>query len=136
MSPALYIFSHLIFVQILVGTYGDLRAKLYDLKIFHVSFGGNIMEKKQQEEPADEGEKEYIARMQGWFEFVQSEDGSIPVIRHSRDEDPEVINIKKAVVSAFQANFKGTKVKEEADPQSHHKAEYTYVYVLSLYISP
>ena len=94
------------------------------------------MEKKQQEVPADEGEKEYIARMQGWFEFVQTEDGSIPVTRYSREEDPEVINIKKAVVSAFQANFKGTKVKEEADPQSHHKAEYTYVYVLSLHISP
>ena len=90
------------------------------------------MEKKHQEEPADEGEKEYIARMQGWFEFVQTEDGSIPVTRYSREEDPEAINIKKAVVSAFQANFKGTKVKEEADPQSHHKAEYTYAYVLSL----
>ena len=125
--PAPYYISHLIFVQILVGTYGDLKAKLYDLKISHVSFGGNIMEKKQQKEPADEVEKEYIARMQGWFEFVQTEDGSIPVIRHSREEDAEVINIKKAVASAFQANFKGTKVKEEADPQSHHKAEYTYV---------
>ena len=125
-----------IFVLILVGTYGDLRAKLYDLKISHVSFGGNVIEKKHKEEPADEGEKDYAARMQGWFEFVQTEDGSIPVTRYSREEDPEVMNIKKAVVSAFQANFKGTKVKEEADPQSHHKAEYTYAYVFSLYISP
>ena len=105
------------------------------MKISHVSFGGNIIEKKQQEEPADEGEKNYAAKMQGWFEFVQTEDGSIPVTRYSREEDPEVMNIKKAVVSAFQANFEGTKVKEEADPQSHHKAEYTYAYVLSLYIS-
>ena len=71
--------------------------------------------------------------MQGWFEFVQTEDGSIPVTRYSREEDPEVINIKKAIVSAFQANFKGTKVKEEADPQSYHKAEYTYAF--SLYLS-
>ena len=115
----------MIFILILVGTYGDLRAKLYDLKISHVSFGGNIIEKGNEEEPVDEEEMECTARMQGWFEFVQTEDGSIPVIRHSREEDPEVINIKKAIVSAFQANFKRTKVKEEADPQSHHKAEYT-----------
>ena len=125
-------FTNFIFALTLVGTYGDLKAKLYDLKISHVSFGGNIIEKKHKEEPADEGEKNYVARMQGWFEFVQTEDGSIPVTRYSREEDPEVMNIKKAVVSAFQANFKGTKVKEEADPQSHHKAEYTYAYVISL----
>ena len=124
------------FAPTLVGTYGDLKAKLYDLNISHASFGGNIIEKKHKEEPADEGEKDFAAKMQGWFEFVQTEDGSIPVIRHSREEDPEIINIKKSVVSAFQANFKGTKVKEEADPQSHHKAKYTYAYVLSFYISP
>ena len=29
-------------------------------------------------------------------------------------------------MSAFQANFEGTSVKEEADPQSLHTAEYTY----------
>ena len=56
--------------------------------------------------------------------FVQTEDGSIPSTYYSREEDPEMINSKKAIISAFQANFKGTKVKLEADPQSIHKAKY------------
>ena len=63
--------------------------------------------------------------MQGWFHFIQTEDGSVPSVRHSREEDKEIVNTKKAVASAFQANFLGTKVKEEADPQSLHMAHYT-----------
>ncbi|CAI8020933.1 hypothetical protein GBAR_LOCUS12470 [Geodia barretti] len=58
--------------------------------------------------------------------FVQTEDGSIPSTYYSREEDPEMINSKKAIISVFQANFKGTKEKLEADPQSIHKAKYRY----------
>lgn len=76
---------------------------------------------------AEEAGKYYSEKMQGMFHFVQTEDGSIPATFYSREEDEETINTKKSIVSAFQANFLGTKVKEEADPQSMHMAEYRYV---------
>ena len=65
--------------------------------------------------------------LEGWFKFVQTEDGSIPAVFHSNSEDPEAVNFKKTITSAFQANFKGTDTKVEADSQSLHVAEYTYV---------
>ena len=65
--------------------------------------------------------------LEGWFKFVQTEDGSIPAVFHSEAEDPEAVNFKKAITSAFQANFKGTDTKVEADSQSRHVSEYTYV---------
>ena len=76
---------------------------------------------------AEDAENYYNEMMQGWFHFVQTEDGSIPATYYSREEDAEIVNTKKSIVSAFQANFLGTNEKEEADPQSLHKAEYTYV---------
>ena len=76
---------------------------------------------------AEDAENYYYEMMQGWFHFVQTEDGSIPATYYSREEDAEIVNTKKSIVSAFQANFLGTNEKEEADPQSLHKAEYTYV---------
>ena len=76
---------------------------------------------------ADEAESYYNQMMMGWFHFVQTEDGSIPATYHSREEDGETVNTKKAIVSSFQANFLGTKVKEEADPQSIHMAVYRYL---------
>ena len=79
------------------------------------------------QEAAGEAESHYNEMMMGWFKFVQTEDGSIPAIYYSREEDREIVNTKKAIVSAFQANFLGTKVKEEADLQSMHKAIYRYV---------
>ena len=65
--------------------------------------------------------------MSGWFKFVQTEDGSAPAVFHNNGDDSDVINFKKAISVAFQANFKGTSRKVEADPQSLHVAEYTYV---------
>ena len=119
-----FIFATLCFA---VGMYGPKKAKLYDMEITETKFGGNIVERKESENTNDdEAVRDYNAKMRGWFQFVQTEDGSIPVTRFSREEDREIVNIKKAVVSAFQANFEGTNVKEEADPQSLHTAEYTY----------
>ena len=63
---------------------------------------------------------------EGWFQFVQTTDGAIPATYFSREEDQEVVNIKKAVVSAFQANFIGTEVTEESDVQSLHQANYRF----------
>ena len=79
------------------------------------------------QEAADEAESHYNEMMMGWFHFAQTEDGSIPATYYSREEKGEIVNTKKAIVSAFQANFLGTKVKEEADLQSMHKAIYRYV---------
>ena len=70
-------------------------------------------------------EAEHTGRMKGWFKFVQTEDGSVPSIYHSEEEQSEVLDIKKAIVKSFQANFKGTSTKLEADPQSVHISEYT-----------
>ena len=106
-----------------VGTYGDKRAKLYELNITQTELSGTILDTDEHEEK--EAEHDYSLLMQGWFHFIQTEDGSIPSVRHSREEDKEIVNTKKAMVSAFQANFMGTKVKEESDPQSLHMARYT-----------
>ena len=116
-----FIFATLCFA---VGMYGPKKAKLYDLEISETNFGGNIVERKESENTNDD--EAVREKMGGWFQFVQTEEGSIPVTRFSREEEREIVNIKKAVVSAFQANFEGTSVKEEADPQSLHTAEYTY----------
>ena len=111
-----------------VGMYREQRAKLYDLEITQTTLGGNIMERRESDVNGDNREEDINTKMKGWFKFIQTEDGSIPVTLYSREEDREAVNIKKAVASAFQANFKGTRVKEEADPQSLHQAEYTYVF--------
>ena len=69
--------------------------------------------------------------MKGWFKFVQSEDGSIPAVFHSKTDDSHAVNFKKTITAAIQANFKGTSTKVEADPQSVHIAEYTYVFYVA-----
>ena len=112
-----------------VGTYNDERAKLYELNVTQTELGGSIMETNPSE--AEEASKYNTELMMGWFQFVQTEDGSIPATYYSREENQEIVNTKKAIVSAFQANFLGTTTKEEADPQSMHMAEYRYVMHLS-----
>ena len=69
--------------------------------------------------------KTFDDTMSGWFKFVQTEDGSVPAVIHQNAEDSDALNFKKSIVAAFQANFKGTSRKVEADPQSIHVAEYT-----------
>ena len=98
---------------------------MYELNTTKAEVGGTILDREETEE--QQAQNDYNVLLQGWFHFVQTEDGSIPIIRHSREEDGEVINTKKAIVSAFQANFMGTEQKEEADPQSLHRSHYTYV---------
>ena len=103
---------------------------------------GNIYDKAEQDmaevqqakDTDDDGDdddddgapvKNFDDAMKGWFKFLQSEDGSIVAVYHSREETTDVINFKKSIAASFQANFKGTKSKVEADPQSIHKANYT-----------
>ena len=109
-----------------VGMLGDKRAKLYDMVFERAILGGNVVEREE----SNNAIPDYNEKMKGLFHFVQTEDGSIPVTIFSREEDREIVNIKKAVVSAFQANFEGSKFKEEADPQSLHKSEYRYIFTM------
>ena len=101
---------------------------MYDMVVTKTTVGGNIVDRRMKN--SDSGDSDHTVPiidegMKGWFKFVQTEDGSVPAVMHSREEDSEILNIKKAIASTFQANFLGTAVKEEADPQSAHKAEYT-----------
>ena len=92
-----------------------------------IILGGSFIERRK-DDSKDSSEKalnEYSQRMQNPFKFVQTADGSVPAVIHSKDEDPQVVNIKKAIASTFQANFEGSREKEESDPQSRHVSQYT-----------
>lgn len=65
--------------------------------------------------------KHYLS---GWFCFVQSNDGQVVSIFHSRGEDMEAVNFKKGIAAAFQANFQGSDERIEIDPQSRHLSHY------------
>ena len=60
----------------------------------------------------------------GWFCFVQTAEGKVSSVFHKSNEETEAVNMKKSIVAAFQANFKGTEEEEEVDPQSKHISHY------------
>ena len=60
----------------------------------------------------------------GWFCFVQTAEGKVSSVYHESTENSEAVNLKKSIVAAFQANFKGTEKEEEVDPQSKHISHY------------
>ena len=62
-----------------------------------------------------------------WFCFVQTEDGKVVAVQHPRQENAEVVNFKKNIAAAFQANFKGTTDEEEEDTMSLHHSHYRSV---------
>ena len=47
---------------------------------------------------------------------------------HSQNENMDVVNFKKSISAAFQANLKGTNEEIEIDPQSRHLSHYRYIY--------
>ena len=102
----------------LVGKYGKIVSTLYQLEIQSSEMAGNIL--------ARDRDMATDADFSGWFQFVQTYEGTIPVTLYSREEDATIINIKKAIVSAFQADFLAKGDKEESDPQSQHKSQYRY----------
>ena len=61
------------------------------------------------------------------FCFVQTADGRIVDVIYPSDENIQVVNIKKGIASAFQANFKFELVRDEADVSGVHRASYKYV---------
>ena len=101
-----------------VGKYGDQRAKHYKVDITSATYA--------RSEGTTTRDSSLTRMLSKSIYFVQTDDGSIPATYYSREEDPEMINTKKAIISLFQANFKGTKEKQEADPQSLHKAKYRF----------
>ena len=68
-----------------------------------------------------------LEHLSGWFCFAQYSGGQIVSVFHSQSEEVEVVNIKKGIVAAFQANFKGTAEENEIDPQSRHTSHYRYM---------
>ena len=65
--------------------------------------------------------------LNGQFCFVQTEDGKIVSVHHNPDERAQVVNFKKGIAAAFQANFKYTRVEVEEDTQSKHYSQYRLV---------
>lgn len=65
--------------------------------------------------------------MSQWFCFVQTEDGKIVAVQHPSKENTEVVNFKKNIAAAFQANFKGTADEVEEDTMSLHHSYYRFV---------
>ena len=69
--------------------------------------------------------REYaLERLSGWFCFVQTTFGQVVSVFHSTTEEVEVVNIKKGIAAAFQANLRGTTEETEIDPQSKHTSHY------------
>ena len=67
--------------------------------------------------------------MDGWFCFAQSStSGKVLGVFHDTKEKEGIVNFKKSIASAFQANYEGTTVTNETDSQSKHTSHYMYVY--------
>ena len=58
---------------------------------------------------------------------MQTEDGKIVAVQHPSKENTEVVNFKKNIAAAFQANFKGTADEVEEDTMSLHHSHYRFV---------
>ena len=59
------------------------------------------------------------------FCFAQSmSSGKILGVFHDRRDSKWIVNFKKNIASAFQANYKGTAVTDETDSLSKHKSHY------------
>lgn len=107
------------------------------MRISNTHAGGELFEKDAADrafqaeiegvDPATQGTAvtTFDDAMAGWFRYVQTDDGAIPAIYHSKEEDPGTINFKKRICASMQANFKGTASRKEADPTSAHIARYT-----------
>ena len=66
-----------------------------------------------------------VKEMNKWFCFAQStSSGKIIKVFHPSDEKEWIVNFKKSIASAFQANYKNTEVADETDSQSRHKSHY------------
>ena len=77
--------------------------------------------------------KDYaLERLSGWFCFGQTSDGHVVSVFHSQTEETEVVNIKKGIAAAFQANFRGTAEEVEIDTQSRHISHYRFAVAITM----
>ena len=124
--------ARMLLIPLSGGKYGDEMGHLYNMEIKNTKVAGNVLEREQQILATSQGDatvertpvQSIDNLVSGWFKFLQTEDGSISAVYHSREEKSNIVNFKKTITAAFQANFKKTKTKVEADPQSVHVAEY------------
>ena len=66
------------------------------------------------------------------FCFVQLENGTVAYVLHARNDDVQVLNIKKAIASLFQVSLeKGEHDVEEKGSTNEHTAHYRYSQELS-----
>ena len=83
----------------------------------------------------DDETHRYGIDMSKWFCFAQSTTGKILGVFHPKNEENEIINFKKSIAAAFQANFKGTSEEDEGDSQTFHHSHYKYIYISVIIIS-
>ena len=63
-------------------------------------------------------------RLNNTFCFLQTKHGNILAVQYNRNESDDVINLKKRIAAAFQANFGDTPKVIEVDPLSKHWSHY------------
>lgn len=111
-----------------------MKAHLFDIKVKNTHASGAIFEKDEERRAqiaAAEGRKQEKPvttvddAMSGWFKCLQTQDGAVPSVYHSKEEDASIVNFKKKICSSMQANFLKTSTRKEADPTSAHVARYT-----------
>eukprot|EP00731_Ephydatia_muelleri_P031258 Em0022g772a len=104
-----------------VGKYDAKEAKQYCLRVKETSLSTDEGKNRLSEISSN------VERLlNGPFCFVQTEDGKIVSVHHDPNERSQIVNFKKGIAAAFQANFKNTHVEVEEDTQSKHHSRYSY----------
>ncbi|KAL5502594.1 hypothetical protein EMCRGX_G009395 [Ephydatia muelleri] len=108
-----------------VGVYQGIKAiKLCAvLKNTAIASGGVYDDGKANLKGASETANYLLS---GPFCFVQTSEGKIVSVHYGPDEKPAIVNLKKAVAAAFQANFKYTEQEVEEDTLTTHVSQYSY----------
>ena len=75
----------------------------------------------------DKNAANFEDKLKGEFCYIQTRSGRIVSIHYSPTDSEEVINIKRGIAGAFQANFHSQDLVEEVDPGSTHISHYRYV---------
>ena len=74
--------------------------------------------------------------LKGELCYIQTSDGRIVAIHHGMTGSHDGINIKRSIVSTFQANFNGSKQDvKETDQGSIHNSHYKCIHACMHYYS-
>eukprot|EP00731_Ephydatia_muelleri_P006400 Em0003g648a len=105
-----------------VGTYNGIKAT----KIC-TAMKNTVIDAQEGEVPnLQESSETANYLLSGPFCFVQTSEGKIVSVHYGPDEKPAIVNLKKAVAAAFQANFKYTEQEVEEDTLTTHVSQYRY----------